>query len=106
MAVSLAVAPAIRFAANESQAASEDADSDEDVLALTRSLNLRELAEDELLLALPLVPRHASCPQPLPLAAGDEAAAQPPADPAGSEGPEVKPHPFAALAALKRGSGS
>ena len=62
----LEVARALRFVAGEDQAAALDAESEEDVLALTRSLDLRELAEDELLLALPLVPRHADCPLPLP----------------------------------------
>jgi uncharacterized protein len=47
--------------------------------------------EDELILALPLVPRHDACPQPL-------------AAPATAEEPLAeRPNPFAALAALKRG---
>ena len=47
-------------------------------LALPRHLDAKELIEDELLLALPLVPRHDQCPEPLgtpaeepPLAAVD-----------------------------------
>jgi len=81
------------FVRGEDAAAQLDADSEDDVLALTRALDLRELIEDELLLALPLVPRHEVCPSPLPVpAAGAEAAA------------EAPPHPFAGLAALKRGS--
>lgn len=75
------------FVAGEDQAAELDADSEDDVLALTRSLDLKELVEDELLLSLPLVPRHAACP--LPAVVDD-----PLVD-------EEKPHPFAALAALK-----
>jgi uncharacterized protein len=47
--------------------------------------------EDELLLALPIVPMHERCPMPLPMAA-DEAPATEETD---------RPHPFAALAALK-----
>ena len=63
-----------QFVAGEEQAAQLDADSEEDVLASTRSLDLHQLAEDELLLALPLVPRHEVCPQPLqPAAAHDSA---------------------------------
>jgi uncharacterized protein len=80
-----------RFVAGEEAAAQLDADQEEDVLALTRSLDLRELVEDELLLALPLVPRHDICPEPLPMEHGDDDAE---AD---------RPNPFAALAALKRG---
>jgi uncharacterized protein len=62
------------------------------VMASTRSLDLHQLAEDELLLALPLVPRHEACPQPLP-----PPAVHPPAD------SDAATHPFAALATLKRG---
>jgi uncharacterized protein len=93
--VTLAVAPSLRFVAGDKQAEAEDAESEEDVLALTRSLDLRELAEDELLLALPLVPRHASCPSPLPQ--NPDAVVEPP------EGESQVLNPFAALAALKRG---
>jgi uncharacterized protein len=78
------------FVAGEDTAAELDADSEDDVLALTRSLDLRDLVEDELLLALPLVPRHDVCPEPLPMRHGDV-------------GEEELPNPFAALAALKRG---
>lgn len=84
-----------RFVATEELAAELDEDSDdEDVLALPARLDLRALLEDELILALPIVPRHDECPAPLPL----------PADPADAE-PDA-PHPFAALAALKSGKNS
>ena len=79
------------FVHGEDAAAQLDADSEDDVLALTRALDVRELVEDELLLALPLVPRHGVCPQPLPLPQAPESA--------GAD----KPNPFAALAVLKRG---
>ncbi len=88
----------LRFVEGESQAAALDADSDDDVLALPRHLDARELIEDELLLALPLVPRHAVCPEPLPVTSDD------PAEPAASEDAE-REHPFAKLAALKRSGG-
>ena len=81
------------FVRGEDAAAQIDADSEDDVLALTRALDLRELIEDELLLALPLVPRHEVCLSPLPMAAADDEAAA----------AEAPPHPFAGLAALKRG---
>lgn len=80
------------FVGDEDLAASLDADSEDDVLALTRHLDALELVEDELLLSLPLVPRHAVCPQPLPVAT-----AELPEDESGDE----RPNPFAALAALK-----
>lgn len=50
-----------RFVASETEAEALDADSEEDVLVLSRSMNLLELIEDELLLAMPLVPMHESC---------------------------------------------
>jgi uncharacterized protein len=54
-----------------------------------------DVIEDELILALPLVPRHESCPEPLPMAAGEEQGLE-----------ETAPNPFAALAALKRPRGT
>lgn len=86
-----------RFVRGEDEAARLDEESDDDVLALPPRLNLPDLLEDELILALPLVPRHETCPQPLP-GAGEPSAAPAPAA-------EERPHPFAALAALKRGGG-
>ena len=78
------------FVSGEEVAAQLDADSEDDVLALTRWLDLRDLVEDELLLALPLVPRHDTCPEPLPLERDEDET-------------DERPNPFAALAALKRG---
>jgi uncharacterized protein len=83
---------ALRFVADERQAAELDAEMEDDVLALERELDVRELVEDELLLALPLVPRHTQCPAPLPLPADEPEVAE-------------RPNPFAALAALKRQGG-
>ena len=81
------------FVQGEDAAQALDAESEHDVLALTPALDLADLIEDELLLALPFVPRHEQCPEPLARAfVEDDAAAADPAD-----------HPFAALAALKRG---
>ncbi|MFZ2989514.1 YceD family protein, partial [Ideonella sp.] len=81
----------VRFVSDEESAAALDAESEDDVLALERWMDLRELIEDELLLALPLVPRHQVCPAPLPL----------PSDADVEESPA--PNPFAVLAKLKRG---
>lgn len=69
----LVVERAIRFVRGEDQAEALDAESEEDVLALPRELDLRALIEDELLLALPIVPRHETCPDAPPALA--EAAA-------------------------------
>jgi len=91
----LAVERSFRFVRSEAEAEAEDIDSEEDVLVISRALDLRKLVEDELILALPLVPRHAVCPQPLPL----------PQEPL-PEPEEPAPNPFAALAVLKRGKPS
>jgi len=82
----------IRFVRGEAEAEALDGEIEDDVLALSKSLDLRVLVEDELLLALPIVPRHDSCPQPLPVALG--------ADAVPDDVPE-RPHPFAALQRLK-----
>jgi len=91
----LALEHSFRFVKDEALAAELDADSEEDVLSLQRHFDLAELIEDELLLALPLVPRHETCPQPLPVPAEDEEHLE-----------EKRPNPFAALAALKKGGGA
>lgn len=90
---------ALRFVAHESEAAALDAqtdlDSNEDVLVLSRALRVTDLIEEELLLALPIVPRHGQCPKPL-------------LPPSSSEDQLATVRPFAALAALrsKRGGAS
>ena len=58
------------------------------------------LIEDELLLALPPVPRHETCPHPLPMSAEADGFA------AENEAVEEKPHPFAKLAAMKKSGGT
>jgi uncharacterized protein len=83
-----------RFVGSEAEAERLDADSEDDHLVMTVRLDLRALVEDELILELPLVPRHESpCPQPLPRPE--------PGEPAG----EARPNPFAALAALRKAGG-
>lgn len=81
------------FVADEATAERLDEELDDEVLVLSRDLDLHDLLEDELLLDLPLVPRHAQCPQPLvaPAEAGTDADAAP-------------TNPFAVLAGLKAGS--
>lgn len=91
----LQVEQSLRFVAGEAQAAALDADSEHDVLALERSLDLRELIEDELLLVLPLVPRHDTCPEPL-----QHRADRLPDDDDGAAEVE-RPNPFAVLQQLK-----
>lgn len=80
------------FAVNEDEAAQLDGEIEDDVLVVTKELDLHELIEDELLLGLPLVPRHDRCPQPLPM----------PLDAPDATEESDAPHPFAALAALRK----
>jgi uncharacterized protein len=81
-----------RFAPDEEAAAAQDEEAEEDVLALSRDFDLIGLVEDEMLMEMPLAPRHEACPVPVTLAAVDEdfetAAAE-------------RENPFAALGALK-----
>jgi uncharacterized protein len=83
-----------RFAPDEDMAAAQDEQSEEDVLALSRSLDLLELVEDELLMELPLAPRHEACPEPLKLAVADEDF---------DEASARRENPFAMLGKLKSG---
>lgn len=95
MPLTLDVDRTIRFVPGEDEAAQLDEELEEDVLALPRTLDLLSLVEDELILALPIVPMHETCPQPLSFNA--EAATD--SDTIEDE----RPNPFAALAALKSG---
>ncbi len=83
-----------RFAPDEDAAAALDEESEEDVLVVSRDVDLHGLIEDELLMELPITPRHDVCPQDVPLSAVDhdfEAA------------DEQRANPFAALAKLRSG---
>jgi uncharacterized protein len=88
--VALHVDRRLFFVEGEDAAAALDTDSEDDVLVLEPAIDLRALIEDELLLELPLIPRHEVCPEPLVQAAPQAAA------------PAPEAHPFAVLAALKR----
>lgn len=82
----------LRFVGSEAEAEALDAELEEDVLELPRFLDLIELIEDELLLALPLVPMHENCPAPLVMPGIAQVE---------EEAPAV--HPFAALKGWKAG---
>ena len=82
-----------RFVATEDIAMAEDDASEEDLLVMTPQFDLLGLLEDELLMALPLVPMHDECPALPAFSAG---VIELPAN--GAD----KPNPFAALAQLKK----
>ncbi len=92
--IAVLVKQSYRFCESEEVAAAQDAEAEEDVLVLSPTFNLRELIEDEVLMALPLVPRHENCPVELKLAV---------ADPAFDAALVEKSQPFAVLAKLKTG---
>lgn len=84
-----------RFVADEEAAEAQDDDCEEDLLALEPRPDLHEVLEDELLMEMPLVPMHDTCPGPVSVR------------PAGSvELPEEletpRRNPFAELAKLKK----
>jgi uncharacterized protein len=96
----------IRFVADESMAAELDADMEDDVLVTSRSFDLLDLIEDELIMASPIVPRHDACPQPPKMSVSDPGVDdedQAPEDGA-TDGDTDRKNPFAVLAQLKKGS--
>ncbi len=89
--VALEVDRAFRFVKDEATAEAQDDECEEDLLAMSRDFDLPALIEDELLMALPLVPRHAVCPVALPMQTQADAPQE----------AQERPHPFAALAQLR-----
>ena len=81
-----------RFVDSEEIAMAEDDEAEEDLLVMAPQFDLMALLEDELLMALPLVPMHETCPVTPVFSAGDPAV----------EAAEAKPNPFAVLGQLKK----
>jgi len=81
-----------RFVADEETAAAQDDEAEEDLLVLSRSFDLLELVEDEILMELPVAPRHDVCPEPVKMAV---------ADPEFDDQQAAKDNPFALLKQLK-----
>ncbi|MFC5498772.1 YceD family protein [Caenimonas terrae] len=94
--VPVAVKRPFRFVQDEASAMAEDDHSEEDLLALSRSFDLIELVEDELLMDLPVAPRHEVCPVPVQLAVED---------PGFEATPAPRENPFALLQRLKTRKG-
>lgn len=92
---------ATRFEVVESEEAADAAPMDDDevdVIAGSKRFSLLDLIEDEVLLALPVAPKHDVCPTVHEsLVTGSDGEAQPEAEPE----EEKRPSPFAALAGLK-----
>lgn len=89
-----------RFVATEEVAMAEDDDCEEDLLVLEPQFDILALLEDELLMALPLVPMHEACPEAVASHIGFGSATPGAALP--EMEPPTRPNPFAALAGLKK----
>ena len=81
-----------RFVATEEIAMAEDDESEEDLLVMEPQFDLLAVLEDELIMALPLVPMHGVCPVTVQL----------PTDTLEVAESVEKPNPFAVLAQLKK----
>ena len=92
--VTVQVERPFRFVQDEAIAMAEDDRSEEDLLALSRSFDLIELVEDELLMDLPVAPRHDLCPVSVTLAVADDDF---------ESAPTERDNPFALLQRLKSG---
>jgi uncharacterized protein len=90
--LSLTVERDFRFAADEATAAVEDEMAEEEVLAIARDFDLLTLIEDELLMEVPVTPRHDVCPVPVQLSA---------TDPGFEDAEEAAAKPFAVLESLR-----
>lgn len=93
--IPLLVERSFRFVKDEATAEALDDEAEEDLLAISKEFALRELIEDELLMELPVVPKHDACPQPVQFASSDADFEQAVAE---------KPNPFAVLAGLRKNS--
>lgn len=91
--IALVSKQSFRFVPDEATAEAEDDESEEDLLVLTSELDVWELIEDELIMSVPIVPKHSVCPTSVPMSVSDESFEAALAD---------RPNPFAALAELKK----
>lgn len=94
VATDLTVDQWYRFVASEEIAMAEDDEAEEDLLVMAPQFDLLALLEDELLMAVPLVPMHETCPQTPKFSVSDPAVEAAEAEP--------KPNPFAVLQQLKK----
>src|ERR1700733_1527707 len=99
-----------RIVNTEAEAEEFPLDEDEvDVIVGSTHFDLIDLIEEELLLNLPLVPKHDVCPEVHESLVSGVAGEEGEGDEAGEDGAEEggepdRPNPFAALSALKKGS--
>ena len=92
--VAVAVNRSFHFVDDEATAQILDEVAEEDVLVLSSDFCLSDLIEDDVLLALPLAPRHERCPVEVKLSVQD---------PGYEAALAQKPSPFSALQKLRNG---
>jgi uncharacterized protein len=93
-----------RFVASEEIAMAEDDESEEDLLVMAPHFDLLAVLEDELLMALPLVPMHDECPVAPVMQVGEDALTGGDIEKSVEAPSGEKPNPFAVLAQLKKKS--
>jgi len=92
-----------RVMRSEAEADAAPLDDDEfDPVVGAKDFDLAALVEDEVLLSLPVVPKHERCPAPAPVVSDARASEAESKSVAGSAG---KPSPFAVLSGFKVGGG-
>jgi len=93
-AQALEVERTFRFVRDEQTALEMDDASDDEFLVLSNAFDVLDLMEEELIMALPLVPLHAQCPVPLAQQLLSKTSLE-------DEKEEKRPNPFAVLSVLK-----
>ncbi len=93
-AQALEVHRTFRFVRDEQMALEMDDASEDEFLVLSTAFDVLELMEEELIMALPLVPLHEHCPVPLAQQLPNKFSSD-------DEFEEKRPNPFAVLSALK-----
>ena len=85
----------LRLVEEEPELTMEELESEEEALCVRGATDIRSLVEDQLILALPLVPMHDVCPQPIVAEGLQNRAAE-------AQARGTRESPFAALARLKK----
>ena len=86
-----------RLVEKEPELTLDELESEEEALCVRGATDIRALVEDQLILALPLVPMHEVCPQPIVAEGLQNRTSE-------AQAPGTRESPFAALARLKKPS--
>ena len=94
VACPMRVERSFRFVADETVAAQEDEEAEEDVLVWSARFDALALLEDELIMDLPMIPMHEACQGERVLTSEEKSVPE-----------EKRPNPFAVLSALRTDKG-